>query len=1571
MDSLRRARIANPPKRGAPSRTTSLVLLWWALALLLPVSLHAQELVACAYPDREIDSDFGPPYEILDVLEPEILTTPWLSLALTTPEVESWEFELTSPAGTTIRLKRPLPSAATLQFAGTDFDVIFSDSGTPVIRLPNTASGGSSVYDCGGCLIQPWPGGAFEDFAGEIAFGEWELRWRQPNQSRLVEWCLLDYAVRAVTDVGASHRIDTDGDGMLDAPGAPGVFSVFGVAPVEYDDVIVRVGDKLLYTIPGPFAAGDLIYGDNSLYPVDPFQRVEAELVGRFAGQESGPVAVAVVLSGEPIAEASISLGPAIISGDEEFDLEFDADLADTVIGDIQVHVTLVGFPRDLEIRLRSPSGTSVTLCQGLETGDQHLVFWDYGLEHEARSNPLELVGLDRCACVIRPSGPGALRDFIGETIGGQTGSLPPTSLPPTSLPPTWEIGATDKVSANTAGLIELAIQILEETPPYPPQLDACEVGSEVGSVDLSWTNGAEYTGLQILVDGELWLEDDGSLFDLDANVSNVATLEGISVPRRARVQVRGIGSGETLGPPAECRIALRLPPVEELWCRSASGSDSLEASWVNGADYDKIDVYMNGDLAASVAGDRTRVQLAGPFPYDTPLEVHVVPRVLGGAPSLDYEARATTCRTLALQLPDIEVCSGFFFEPDGVESLSLVVDELATIEKVELFQQMRTPLRPETNIELVSPAGTTWQIYPSTLHSSLAWRLRPNQLVLWDSDAADTFNVGRLWEGLRMKPSNYSFRQPLGFQVFEGEPAAGEWILRSAAPTRFESGEFCIRFDACPTIAPQLLAVLPDPSDAMSVILEWEEPREYDAVTVLRNGEEIAQLDAGVGSYTDSVSRSGYYGYEIVGTDPTELCEARSNFVSVQLGGTQNCVGPVELGGAVDWVNIPALSPVQVESVDLSIDLLTSVAPRWLELESPAGTLVRLWTGSRFIVDGRLDLYYSEVGLPLPDWPPFSTEPPYLPPGPGTFGDFRSEVADGTWRLWYDTPPNSSPRLEEACLVVYEGCSAPPPSGISGERLGDDAVWTWDNNGDYDAIEIELNGEIVANLAGDSTSYSALDVAVGEHCIRVLATADDCTSFSGISDPLLIGVDRFCETFTTPQVIGDSDDGSIEVLLGPPYVEAVHVQVDLRHVALDRLELYLTNPVGTSVGLQMPEDDAGQYWEVAYSDREDVVFGTLPIFPPDNALIPLSLLVSPTEMLFTDGEWELEITDDSTSFQTGALDSWCLYLETGCAIPKPTSLSCADTNNDYPVVLDWENTGIYDEIDILRDGVLIATIDGAEESFSDDTIVLPPGTTHIYEVHARREDESCSSAALPCRQTVGTDVVCAEPSSTFDDSIPIDGPDVSDTFLISEISVFVDMTAAASDTSVMQAEIVSPSGTTRVLLNTALGPFTRARIWFDDDGQSVIYLPGYLQEGGGVDEFQPAQALAAFEGEDPVGEWIVQTDSSSTTLHEACVEILATPSDATLFLRGDVNSSGTLDLLDPLLLLAHVFGDDPEPPCLKAGDFDGDGTLNALTDSLSNLQWQFSDGASPPAPFPECGYDNFDVSCSEPPECD
>lgn len=76
-------------------------------------------------------------------------------------------------------------------------------------------------------------------------------------------------------------------------------------------------------------------------------------------------------------------------------------------------------------------------------------------------------------------------------------------------------------------------------------------------------------------------------------------------------------------------------------------------------------------------------------------------------------------------------------------------------------------------------------------------------------------------------------------------------------------------------------------------------------------------------------------------------------------------------------------------------------------------------------------------------------------------------------------------------------------------------------------------------------------------------------------------------------------------------------------------------------------------------------------------------------------------------------------------------------------------------------------------------------------------------------------------------------------------------------------------------------------------------------------------------------------------------------------FIRGDVDENGILGLPDVIAQLVELFvATGTSSACQDAVDFNDDGDLT-LSDVIENLDYLFSGGLPPAAPFPGCGTDS------------
>jgi hypothetical protein len=80
------------------------------------------------------------------------------------------------------------------------------------------------------------------------------------------------------------------------------------------------------------------------------------------------------------------------------------------------------------------------------------------------------------------------------------------------------------------------------------------------------------------------------------------------------------------------------------------------------------------------------------------------------------------------------------------------------------------------------------------------------------------------------------------------------------------------------------------------------------------------------------------------------------------------------------------------------------------------------------------------------------------------------------------------------------------------------------------------------------------------------------------------------------------------------------------------------------------------------------------------------------------------------------------------------------------------------------------------------------------------------------------------------------------------------------------------------------------------------------------------------------------------------------------LFVRGDANADGSIDITDAVFTLMFLFLGGPQSPCMDAADANDSGSLD-LSDGIFILSYLFAGAGGLPPPYPDCGPDPTDDS--------
>lgn len=321
--------------------------------------------------------------------------------------------------------------------------------------------------------------------------------------------------------------------------------------------------------------------------------------------------------------------------------------------------------------------------------------------------------------------------------------------------------------------------------------------------------------------------------------------------------------------------------------------------------------------------------------------------------------------------------------------------------------------------------------------------------------------------------------------------------------------------------------------------------------------------------------------------------------------------------------------------------------------------------------------------------------------------------------------------------------------------------------------------------------------------------------------------------------------------------------------------------------------------------------------------------------------------------------------------LPAPANLTCAQQTD--AIVLSWTNIDVYDNIIIERDGFPLATLPGTSESYVD---TLPALGNHDYDVHAVRG--AFMTTVVPCSATFSvlapTQLTCTPDfgsvTLTWMGTQPYGFVRIyRDAVLLTELpgdpGSYIDTTVdeGAHDyeiAGVLQGTESSLLGCSVIVPVPAITNLACTSAIFDVSLTWANALPDYdglrlLRDNLEIATL-PGSATSFDDLGLALGDYdytIVANKNGTDSVAVACTATVNGP----IFIRGDVNADGNVDIGDPVAVLGYLFGGSPAPPCLDAGDVNDDGTVN-VADAVYDLTYLFSMGAAPLPPFPTPGPD-------------
>jgi len=162
---------------------------------------------------------------------------------------------------------------------------------------------------------------------------------------------------------------------------------------------------------------------------------------------------------------------------------------------------------------------------------------------------------------------------------------------------------------------------------------------------------------------------------------------------------------------------------------------------------------------------------------------------------------------------------------------------------------------------------------------------------------------------------------------------------------------------------------------------------------------------------------------------------------------------------------------------------------------------------------------------------------------------------------------------------------------------------------------------------------------------------------------------------------------------------------------------------------------------------------------------------------------------------------------------------------------------------------------------------------------------------------------------------------------------------------SLTEGTTLPPRGTESVLALEVTGP---------EAGTSFLFLRDGLRGSG-----QPVSNVITVGGDSRLA---CNQGTARVVIQHGHVD------DSHLFTRGNANNDLDLDIADPIWIVNELYLQGPPAPCLDDADANDDGLLDA-SDVVFLIEYLFRAGASPPAPFSECGTDptSDELSCFGP----
>ncbi|MFN0060021.1 MAG: hypothetical protein ACKVX7_16300 [Planctomycetota bacterium] len=1171
-----------------------------------------------------------------------------------------------------------------------------------------------------------------------------------------------------------------------------------------------------------------------------------------------------------------------------------------------------------------------------------------------------------------------------GNLIATLSGTATSLSIPRAGAG-THTYAVTGLVSGTASAAATCIVNVLVNPP------TSLDCGSDGSSVTLTWTNGQTYSGgIEVLRGGLLVATLPGAV------ISFAEASPGTGIYEYC---VRGV-NGLDRSTDTCCIVTIPLSPTA---FECEADGDSVLLTWQNAELYDELHIFRDGNFIVSRPGTATSFTELG-----VPQGPHIY--ALFGVIDGDLSA-AATCSVSVPERVENLTCS-VSGDTATIEWTNPVPFSAVRIER----DGVQVALLAGTATSFMDPGlaiGTFEYEVSSQIGAVFAARVSCQVQVLEPVQLSCSAVDGEVFlSWLNGNGGSYEF-------IDVRRDAVLLATLGGASTSYSDTGVAVGSYDyevtprvAGSTAAPALCAI-----DVLAPVsftscfaigstatLTWSNGALYSALEVRRNGSLVATLAGSATTYSEAVT-PGTYLYALTGISGNSQASADCEIIDPGAPSSLNCV-VIGDSAVLTWLNGGSYTAVRILLDGLEVQTLTG--------RLTTTTVPGLTSGAHTLcVIGVLGVSDSnpaccDVVLPLAvsnfscagdgavvelAW---TNSEPYtslrifrdgnliatLPGSLQTFVDTNATLGDHIYGV--------SPLIGAASTAPTE-CTARVLSEITNftcSGVEGDVLLSFLPGEIYDGITIERNGLLIATLTGTAESYLDTGLSAGLYQYRLVGslTVNHTASTTCAANLPLAPTGLSCAL----------SDGTVVEL------DWQNTQLGTAIEVLRDGAVVATLP-GSASTYSAAGETPGSYSycvvNVLGGNRSD--FNCCVVVVPD-APTSLSCLARDggVELAWANPENYQSITIDrdgllvaavpghltsfvDTTVASGthnyALRGFVSGFESAstiCSSPVPptiTDLVCEF--NLSAVSLNWTSPTAYDFIRLYRNGLFIDELPG------DSVVALDPGlSAGLYSYEVIGLIGANESAPVLCTVevlarpiivnccSIGTDVeLCwTNPLAYTSLSILREGVLVASVpagttcyvetgvsagqygyIIVGHIDAFVSVAATCS------VRVLNPIANLICTANDCL-PLTITMNWQLADTYTAVQI---FRNGGMVATVPgTTTSFIDFPPDGPLDYDVIGLSFGAFCAEASAATCQPTP-DYPLFVRGDVNNDGLIDVADPISALNYIFAAGVEPVCLDAADANDDGNVN-IADPIWLLLYTFAGGIGPLPPFPTLGPD-------------